>query len=67
MSHLRSRNKNIYQPKTPEWIKTELRANFTTEIDFFEFCKQRLQKQYLAGTNHKVNWMFPQTPLFLHS
>ena len=51
MSHLRSRNKNIYQPKTPEWIKKELRANFTSEIEFFHFCRQRLHKQHLALTN----------------
>ena len=46
----RHRNKNIYKPKTPKYIKEALKANFTAEYEFYEFCKQRLEKQYLAIT-----------------
>ena len=43
-------NKNNFKPKTPKWIKMQLMKNFTREIEFFEFCKQRLNKQYLSIT-----------------
>lgn len=42
------KNKNIYKPKTPGYIKDVLMANFSVEIEFYEFCKQRLERQYLA-------------------
>lgn len=41
-------NRNIYKPPVAEATKELVRKNFTREIEFFEFCKQRLHKQYLA-------------------
>ena len=41
-------NKNLYKPKMPKEVRNKLMQNFTMEIDFYEFCKARLQKQYLA-------------------
>jgi dermatan/chondrotin sulfate uronyl 2-O-sulfotransferase UST len=41
-------NKNLYKPKMSKELRTLLMQNFTMEIDFYEFCKARLQKQYLA-------------------
>ena len=41
-------NRNIYKPPVSEATKEIVRKNFTREIEFFEFCKQRLHKQYLA-------------------
>ena len=41
-------NRNKQKPKVPQYVKNLLRSNFTLEIEFFEFCKQRLFKQYLA-------------------
>ena len=41
-------NRNIYKPPVSEETKKIVRQNFTREIEFFEFCKQRLHKQYMA-------------------
>ena len=41
-------NRNIYKPQTAEATKDIVRKNFTRELEFFDFCKQRLHKQYLA-------------------
>jgi hypothetical protein len=41
-------NKNIFKPKTPSDIRQSLMANFSMEIEFYEYCKQRLNRQYLA-------------------
>ena len=41
-------NKNQSKPKVPKFIKDAIAKNFTVELEFFEFCKQRLYKQYLA-------------------
>ena len=41
-------NRNIYKPSTAEATKDIVRKNFTRELEFFDFCKQRLHKQYLA-------------------
>ena len=41
-------NRNIYKPKTSEATKDIVRKNFTREMEFFDFCKQRLHRQYLA-------------------
>ena len=41
-------NKNETKPKVPKFIKDAIAKNFTVELEFFEFCKQRLYKQYLA-------------------
>lgn len=41
-------NRNTYKPSVPEEVKDIVRANFTRELEFYDFCKQRLHKQYLA-------------------
>jgi len=41
-------NRNIYKPPVAEETKDIVRKNFTRELEFFDFCKQRLHKQYLA-------------------
>ncbi|XP_019769709.2 heparan sulfate 2-O-sulfotransferase pipe [Dendroctonus ponderosae] len=41
-------NKNNFKPPVSEEVKELVRKNFTREIEFYEFCKQRLHKQYLA-------------------
>jgi len=41
-------NRNIYKPPVSPRVKEILRKNFTKEIEFYEFCKQRLHLQYLA-------------------
>ncbi|XP_076050967.1 heparan sulfate 2-O-sulfotransferase pipe [Oratosquilla oratoria] len=41
-------NKNIYKPPVSEKIKDIVRKNFTREIEFYEFCRQRLHMQYAA-------------------
>ena len=41
-------NKNMFKPKTPSYIREVLLKNFTKEIEFYEFCKQRLLRQYLS-------------------
>ncbi|XP_035784731.1 heparan sulfate 2-O-sulfotransferase pipe-like isoform X2 [Anopheles albimanus] len=45
---LRKINKNNFKPPVSEEIKELVRRNFTKEIEFYQFCKQRLYKQYLA-------------------
>ena len=42
------RNRNIYKPKIPKEVRNSLVGNFSVEIEFYEFCRARLQKQYLA-------------------
>ena len=44
-------NENLYKPKKPnnfDQIRNILVANFTKEIEFYEYCKARLHKQYLS-------------------
>jgi len=41
-------NRNLYKPKVTEEVKDIVRRNFTRELEFYDFCKQRLHKQYLA-------------------
>ena len=43
-------NKNLFKPPVSEEVKNLVRQNFTREIEFYNFCKQRLHKQYLAAT-----------------
>ena len=38
--------KNPYKLPVSEQVMEIVRANFTHEIEFYEFCKQRLQAQY---------------------
>jgi hypothetical protein len=37
---------NPYKLPVSEKVKNIVRANFTLEYEFYEFCKQRLDKQY---------------------
>ncbi|XP_969659.3 heparan sulfate 2-O-sulfotransferase pipe [Tribolium castaneum] len=41
-------NKNAFKPPVSETVKNIVRQNFTKEIEFYQFCKQRLHKQYSA-------------------
>eukprot|EP00096_Caligus_rogercresseyi_P013506 TRINITY_DN613_c0_g1_i5.p1 TRINITY_DN613_c0_g1~~TRINITY_DN613_c0_g1_i5.p1 ORF type:complete len:362 (+),score=70.11 TRINITY_DN613_c0_g1_i5:37-1122(+) len=41
-------NRNIYKPSVEDATKEIVRQNFTQEMEFYEFCKQRLHKQYMA-------------------
>ena len=42
------KNENKVKPKVPKEVKKMLATNFTIEIEFYEFCKQRLYRQYLT-------------------
>ncbi|XP_050351581.1 heparan sulfate 2-O-sulfotransferase pipe [Nymphalis io] len=41
-------NRNAFKPPVSEAVKQIVRANFTREIEFYEFCKQRLHMQLKA-------------------
>ncbi|XP_043466136.1 heparan sulfate 2-O-sulfotransferase pipe [Leptopilina heterotoma] len=41
-------NRNSFKPPVSEEVKELVRRNFTREIEFYQFCKQRLHKQYRA-------------------
>jgi dermatan/chondrotin sulfate uronyl 2-O-sulfotransferase UST len=41
-------NKNENKPKVSEEIKNIVRKNLSREIEFYEFCKERLQRQFEA-------------------
>ncbi|CAG0898774.1 unnamed protein product, partial [Cyprideis torosa] len=45
---LNQQNKNHYKVPVSEPVKEIVRRNFTSEIDFYYFCRQRLFKQYYA-------------------
>jgi len=55
-------NRNIYKPPVSEATKEMVRRNFTHEIEFFEFCKQRLHKQYMALNLGGYDDNIPQLP-----
>ena len=42
------KNKNFFKVKASQSIKDQVKANFTTEIEFYNFCRQRLYRQYLT-------------------
>ena len=42
------KNKNKFKKKPCQEIKDRIMVNFTTEIEFFNFCKQRLYRQLLT-------------------
>ena len=42
------KNRNTIKPKIPQYIKEQMSANFTMEMEFYQFCRQRFHKQYLA-------------------
>lgn len=44
----RPKNTNNFKPHIPQYIKDQMAANFTREIEFYQFCKQRFYRQYLA-------------------
>ncbi|CAG7835447.1 unnamed protein product [Allacma fusca] len=48
IQYMKRINKNIYKPPVSQEVKDILRQNFTREIEFYEFCKQRLYNQYNA-------------------
>ncbi|XP_043248636.1 heparan sulfate 2-O-sulfotransferase pipe isoform X3 [Colletes gigas] len=41
-------NRNFFKPPVTEEVKDMVRSNFTREIEFYQFCKQRLYKQLRA-------------------
>ncbi|XP_054086196.1 heparan sulfate 2-O-sulfotransferase pipe-like [Zeugodacus cucurbitae] len=41
-------NANPWKPTISTHIKELIRKNFTREYEFYNFCKQRLYKQYYA-------------------
>jgi hypothetical protein len=41
-------NRNNFKVDVSETVKAMIRPNFTNEIDFYQFCRQRLFKQYYA-------------------
>lgn len=41
-------NRNFFKPPVSEEVKDIVRSNFTREIEFYQFCKQRLYKQLRA-------------------
>lgn len=41
-------NRNQFRPKVKQQICDQITANFSLEIDFYHFAKQRLFKQYLS-------------------
>lgn len=41
-------NRNAFKPPVSEYVKDIVRRNFSREIEFYEFCKDRLYKQYRA-------------------
>ena len=43
-------NQNKFKKKPNSVIKELVKVNFTTEIEFFNFCKQRLYRQLLTIT-----------------
>jgi hypothetical protein len=42
-------NRNNFKPPVSEEIKNLVRQNFSREIEFYKFCKQRLHTQFLAA------------------
>lgn len=46
--HGEKANDNPMKPRIRSEIIDLVRRNFTREIEFYQFCRQRLHKQYLA-------------------
>ena len=42
------KNSNNIKPKIPKYIKNIVASNFTVEMEFYEFCKARLYRQFLT-------------------
>lgn len=49
-------NKNNFKPPVSEEVKNLVRQNFTREIEFYKFCKQRLHTQFLAANLMDLKW-----------
>lgn len=41
-------NRNAFKPPVSDYVKDIVRRNFSREMEFYEFCKDRLYKQYRA-------------------
>ncbi|XP_063235466.1 heparan sulfate 2-O-sulfotransferase pipe [Bacillus rossius redtenbacheri] len=41
-------NRNLFKPPVSEHVKELVSKNFTREIEFYQFCRQRLHRQLLA-------------------
>eukprot|EP00095_Tigriopus_kingsejongensis_P010557 snap_masked-scaffold421_size176100-processed-gene-0.2 protein:Tk10557 transcript:snap_masked-scaffold421_size176100-processed-gene-0.2-mRNA-1 annotation:"heparan sulfate 2-o-sulfotransferase pipe" len=41
-------NKNKFRPEVSGYVRDLVKRNMTREIEFYEYCKQRLHKQYLS-------------------
>lgn len=41
-------NQNTFKPQVSDYVKELLRQNFSREIAFYEFCKDRLHRQHRA-------------------
>lgn len=48
LDSFRKINRNSFKPPVSEEVKDMVRRNFTREIDFYMFCRQRLHRQLLA-------------------
>lgn len=49
-------NKNNFKPPVSEEVKNLVRQNFSREIEFYKFCKQRLHTQFLAANMMDGKW-----------
>ncbi|CAH2091037.1 unnamed protein product [Euphydryas editha] len=54
-------NRNAFKPPVSETVKQIVRANFTREIEFYEFCKQRLHMQLKALKDSSIT--LPESPV----
>nr|XP_034831326.1 heparan sulfate 2-O-sulfotransferase pipe [Maniola hyperantus] len=52
-------NRNAFKPPVSEAVKQIVRANFTREIEFYEFCKQRLHMQLKALRDPSITLPVP--------
>ena len=41
-------NRNNFKPKVPHFVRHLIAKNLTREIEFYNYCRQRLHKQYLS-------------------
>ena len=47
-AYWKSINRNNVRPKVDPGVRRAVASNMTVETEFYEYCKQRLHKQYLA-------------------
>ncbi|XP_011313801.1 heparan sulfate 2-O-sulfotransferase pipe isoform X2 [Fopius arisanus] len=48
MNSFKRINRNSFKPPVSEEVKEMVRRNFTREIEFYQFCRQRLHRQFHA-------------------